>query len=124
MLNAKTVIWKSRTSKSRISVQVFHYFMAINVKMKLRLQINKYGPFRKKTKMKRTHMYTKHARITCWVCVIFFPRLVPRAVRCVGHNRGVTGGAAAPLSGSEEAPRRKFFGMRSHSYADPPMFCA
>ena len=53
----------------------------------------------------------------CWVCVIFFPRLVPRAVRCAGRSRGVTGGAAAPPVGVRGSAPKIFFVWG----ADPPM---
>lgn len=49
MVNGKNVSLQSRKEK------LHHYLMAKKVKMKkmkLRLKINKYGPFRKKTKMK------------------------------------------------------------------------
>lgn len=46
MVNGKNVSLQSRKEK------LHHYLMAKKVKIKLRLQINKYGPFRKKTKMK------------------------------------------------------------------------
>ena len=35
----------------------------------------------------------------CWVCVIFFPRLAPRTVRCAGRSRGFTREEAAPTVG-------------------------
>ena len=35
----------------------------------------------------------------CWVCVIFFPRLAPRTICCVGRIWGVTRGEAVPTVG-------------------------
>ena len=46
MVNGKNINLQSRKEK------LHHYLMARKVKMKLRLKLNKYGPFRKKTKMK------------------------------------------------------------------------
>ena len=45
----------------------------------------------------------------CWVCVIFFPRLVARAVRCTRCSRGVTGGAAPPPVGVRGSAPKNFF---------------
>ena len=46
----------------------------------------------------------------CWVCVIFFPRLSPHAVCCVGRSWGVTRGEAVPTIG---VPKLVF--VRTHS---------